>query len=65
MNRFALMLDYSFSAVTKNWKAVVVFFLFIIVLFIFHFIPLLSFVGQVALSLLITQLEVYYGKRFL
>ena len=65
MNRFALMLDYSFSTVTKNWKAVAVFFLFIIVLFIFHFIPLLSFVGQVALSLLITQLEVYYGRRFL
>ncbi len=65
MSRFALLLDYSFSAVLKNWKAVLVFFLILILLFFFHFVPFLSFVGQIIVSLIVTQLEVYYGKAFL
>jgi len=65
MSRFALMLDFSFSAVLKNWKAVLVFFLFMVFLFVFHFIPVLSFVGQVLISFLLTQIEVYYGRGFL
>ena len=65
MSRFALILDYSFSAVTKNWKAVALFFLLIIFLVLLHLVPLLSAVGQVILSLVGTQLQVYYGKKFL
>lgn len=65
MSRFALMLDFSFSSVFKNWKAVLVFFLIIVLLLIFHFVPVLSFVGQVLTSLLLTQIEVYYGIGFL
>ena len=65
MSRFALILDYSFSAVTKNWKAVALFFLLIIFLVLLHLVPVLSAVGQVILSLVGTQLQVYYGKKFL
>ena len=65
MSRYALMLNYSFSAVTKNWNAVLVFFLLILLLLVLHFVPLLSFVGQIAMSLLVTQLQVYYGRGFL
>ena len=65
MSRFALILDYSFSAVSKNWKAVLVFFLIILLLVILHLVPFLSAVGQVVLSLVVAQLEVYYGKEFI
>ncbi len=65
MSRFALLLDYSFSAVLKNWKAVVLFFLILILLFFFHFFPFLSFVGQVIVSFIVTQIEVYYGRAFM
>jgi len=62
MSRFAFLLSYSFKAVLKNWKAVVVFALFLIVSSLFSFIPLFSLPFSLFIALLGIQLTVYYGR---
>jgi len=59
------LLDYSFQAVKRNWKAVAVYFLIVAVLTLFSLIPFISPVANIVLQIVGIQLMVYYGRPLL
>ena len=65
VNYIALLLDYSFQSVLKNWKAVLVYGLVFVVLTLLSLIPVLSLVTNPLVQLLTIQIAVYYGTPLL
>lgn len=65
MNHLALLLDYSFQAVVKNWRALVLYALFLIILTLLYVVHPISVIANFLLQLMTIQVMVYYGSPLL
>ncbi|MEO2066498.1 MAG: hypothetical protein ABGX17_08380, partial [Desulfurobacteriaceae bacterium] len=65
MNHLALLLDYSFQAVVKNWRALVLYALFLVILTLLYVVHPISVIANFLLQLMTTQVMVYYGSPLL
>jgi hypothetical protein len=65
LDRLTLLLSYSFQAVKKNWKAVLLFFVFLVIFTFLSLVPFISPVANIALQIIGFQLMVYYGRPVL
>ena len=65
MGNLSLLLDYSFQAVKRNWRAVALYFVLLVVLSLLSFVPFISPVANVVLQIIGFQLLVYYGRPIL
>jgi len=65
LERVAFLLDYSFAATKKNWKAVVLYAGLFTLLLLLSFLPIVSPVADAVLSLISIQIMVYYGRPIL
>ncbi len=65
MNHLALLLDYSFQAVVKNWRALLLYALFLVILTLLYVVHPISVIANFLLQLMTTQVMVYYGSPLL
>jgi hypothetical protein len=65
VEEISLILSYSFNALLKNWKVLLVYVLVVVISLALSFVPVLSFVFSFLPQLVYIQIAVYYGAPFL
>lgn len=64
MEKISLILNYSFKAVVKNWKALIIYGLVLLISILLSFFHIASVFSNILIQLVSTQIMVYYSTPF-